>query len=288
MGGVIMAFTEKVRGTYGFHEQTLSDRTFLVKNETGRTVLQHELVIINGVFGNVLEHKGIANGASGLVNINNDRTIKTAQLHAGTANFTVGGTVYAIAGDTTNPVMLTHSSEGNTAVGRVIEIDPASPQAYVVFRPFVQPVPLDVNEARIAGLEALDAGTRLTTLEGYDTDTRLTALEGETVVKTLKLEIDGDAKTAPINFGNATTGLEEGDIIVDVVVLATATEANGTMQVTHGAAGADITDAIDASNDGVATKASTITSGVITAAGLDVKANGADDRANVYVMYIKG
>jgi len=210
MGGVIMAFTEKVRGTYGFHEQTLSDRTFLVKNETGRTVLQHELVIINGVFGNVLEHKGIANGASGLVNINNDRTIKTAQLHAGTANFTVGGTVYAIAGDTTNPVMLTHSSAGNTAVGRVIEIDPASTQAYVVFRPFVQPVPLDVNEARIAALEALDAGTRLTTLEALDAGTRLAALEGETVVKTLKLKIDRDAKTAPINFDNATTGLRKG------------------------------------------------------------------------------
>jgi len=64
------------------------------------------------------------------------------------------------------------------------------------------------------------------------------------------------------------------------------------MQVTHGAAGeaagAAITNAIDASSDGVATKASTITSGVITATGLDVKANGANDRANVYVMYIKG
>ncbi len=282
-----MAFTEKVRGTYGFHEQTLSDRTFLVTNNINRPVVQNELVIFNGVFGNVIEHKGIAYNASGLVNINNDRTIKTEQLANGAA-FEVGGTVYAVAGTDTDPVGLTNTQGTNTPVGRVVEIDPAATQRYVVFRPFVQPVPLDVNEARIAGLEALDAGTRLTTLEGYDTDTRLTALEGETVVKTLKLEIDGDAKTAPINFGNATTGLEEGDIIVDVVVLATATEASGTMQVTHGAAGADITDAIDASNDGVATKASTITSGVITAAGLDVKANGADDRANVYVMYIKG
>ena len=282
-----MAFTEKVRGTYGFHEQTLSDRTFLVKNETGRTVLQNELVIIGGVFGNVLEHKGIEDGASGLVNINSDRTIKTAQLADG-ATFTVGGVVYGVAGDSTNPVGLTHTGGGNTAVGRVIEIDPATPQRYVVFRPFVQPSPLDVNESRLDALENIDANTRLNVLEGYDTDTRLTALEEETVVKTLKLEIDGDAKTAPITFDNTTTGLEVGDIIVDVVVLATATEASGTMQVAHGAAGADITDAIDASNDGVATKASTITSGVITAAGLAVKANGTDDRAVVYVMYIKG
>lgn len=282
-----MAFTEKVRGTYGFHEQTLSDRTLLVKNTTTRTLVQNEIVVVGGVFGNVLEHKGIAEGASGLININNDRTIKTEQLANGAA-FEVGGTVYAVAGTDTDPVGLTNTQGTNTPVGRVVEIDPAATQRYVVFRPFVQPVPLDVNEARIAGLEELDAGTRLTTLEGYDTDTRITALEGETVVKTLKLEIDRDAKTAPITFDNATTGLEEGDIIVDVVVLATATVASGTMQVTHGDAGAGITDAIEAAVDGVATKADTITSGVITADGLDVKANGVDDRAVVYVMYIKG
>jgi hypothetical protein len=148
-----MSFTEKVRGTYGFLEQTLSDRTMVITNATTRKMLQNELVLVDGIFGNVLEHNGIAGRASGKISINADRTIKTNQLASGAA-FTVGATVYAVAGTNDAPVGLTHVSVGNTPVGVCVEIDPATTQLYVVFRPFIQPVDITAVEADVTQLKA--------------------------------------------------------------------------------------------------------------------------------------
>lgn len=264
-----MSFTEKVRGTYGFHEQTLSDRTLLVENTTTRTLVQNEIVVVGGVFGNVLEHKGIAGGASGLININNDRTIKTEQLANGAA-FEVGGTVYAVAGTDTDPVGLTNTQGTNTPVGRVVEIDPAATQKYVVFRPFIQPAPASGSASDVADLK--DAVAEIQANE----------------VKTVALVVDKDAKTAPITFANATTGLGVGDVIIGVCAQCTTANAGGTMKVTHGGAGAAITDEMVAAVKDVVTQApDTITGCVVTADGLDVVSHDAADRAIVYVTYIK-
>lgn len=172
----------------------------------------------SGVFGNVLEHKGIAEGASGLININNDRTIKTEQLANG-AVFEVGGTVYAVAGTDTDPVGLTNTQSTNTPVGRVVEIDPADTQRYVVFRPFIQPAPASGSASDVADLkEAVE---------------EIQANE----VKTVALVVDKDAKTAPVTFANATTGLGVGDVIIGVCAQCTTAKADGTMKVTHGTQG---------------------------------------------------
>ena len=259
-----MSFTEKVRGTYGFLEQTLSDRTMVVTNATTRKMLQNEFVLVSGIFGNVLEHNGIAGLASGKVNINADRTIKTAQLATG-AVFTVGATVYAVAGTNDVPVKLTHASVGNTPVGICVEIDPAATQLYVVLRPFIQPVNTTGFEARV---EALEDNVELNP------------------VKVAEIVVDADAH-AGLAFANAATGLALGDKIVDIIVRADAANAAGTAKVTHGGVGgADITDAIANVADGTIGRAGKVVDGVITADGLVITTDDATTKCTVYVSYI--
>lgn len=260
-----MSFTEKVRGTYGFLEQTLSDRTMVVTNATTRKMLQNELVLVDGIFGNVLEHNGIAGSASGKISINADRTIKTNQLATGAA-FTVGATVYAVDGTNDVPVKLTHASAGNTPVGVCVEIDPATTQLYVVFRPFIQPVNTTGFEARV---DALEDNVELNP------------------VKVAEIVVDEDASDDGLAFANAATGLAVGDKIVDIIVRADAANAAGTATVAHGGAGgADITDAISNVGAGTIGRAGKIVDGVITADGLVVTTDDATTKCTVYVSYI--
>jgi len=136
-----MAFTSITRGVYGFHEQTLNDHTLSVVNSTARKLVQTELAVFGGRFGNVLAFEGIAAGAAGLIDIYADRTIKTAQLATAAEFVAVGDAVYLVAGTDTEPAGVTHDPgvDGvNAKIGIVVELDPASTQLYVVFRPFVQ------------------------------------------------------------------------------------------------------------------------------------------------------
>lgn len=259
-----MSFTETTVGTYGFHEQTLSDRAMPITNTTTRTLLNNELVIFGGVFGNVLAGEGIGAGATGLVNINEDRTIKTNQLADG-ADFAVGGTVYIVAGTNDAPAGLTHSSAGNTAIGIVTEIDPADTQLYVVFRPFSQ-------FTEIAGLQAeIDA---------------LDAIVANNPVKVAKLVVDVDA-SAGLAFANVDTGLAVGDTILDVIAHSDGTVASATVTLAHGGVGgADITGALDIDTKNTSVHAASVIGGVLTADGLVATTNGATDVCTLYVMYI--
>lgn len=266
-----MSFTEKVRGTYGFLEQTLNDLTMVVTNATTRKMLQNEIVLVSGIFGNVLEHNGIAGGASGKINISANRTIKTNQLATG-ADFEVGDTVYAVDATNDAPVGLTHASTGNTPIGICVEVDPATTQLYVVFRPFIQPINMTGFEARV---EALEGGVE--------------ALEGEVALnpmKVVEIAVDADA-SAGLAFANTATGLAVGDKIVDIIVRADAANAAGTAKVTHGGdGGADITDAIANVAEGTIGRAGKVVDGVITADGLVITTDDASTKCTVYVTYI--
>lgn len=257
-----MSFTEVVRGTYGFHEQTLHDRTMAITNTTTRTLINNELAIFGGIFGNVLHIDGIVAGAVGLLDIEAERTIKTNQLAAGAA-FSLGSTVYIVAGTNDAPAGLTNSSVGNTAVGIVTEIDPATTQLYVVFRPYVQFTETTGVQAEI---DALDAIVALNPM------------------KVAVLTVDEDA-SAGLNFLNAATGLAVGDKIIDVVAHSDGTIASATAKIGH-VGGADITDAMDIDTLDTSVHAASIAGGTVTADGLVVTANGATDVCTLYVMYI--
>lgn len=131
-----MAFTEKKPNNFGFSEVTLNDTVVEFVNDTSAALKHNELVIINGFFGNVLNHEGGAVGAKVNIDINSDRTFITNQI-AEDAAFVEGSLAYFVAG-----VLTSDAGEGNPAVGVVVGTDYtiSNPATYVVIRPLVQGV----------------------------------------------------------------------------------------------------------------------------------------------------
>jgi hypothetical protein len=81
-----------------------------------------------------------------------------------------------------------------------------------------------------------------------------------------------------------------GAKIIDAHVVCTSTNGSGTMQVKTGAASpAAITDAMDCNTEGAIDRAATIDDAyyVVGADGVKIFSNGALDRGDVYIEYIK-
>ena len=94
-----------------------------------------------------------------------------------------------------------------------------------------------------------------------------------------------ESATGGINFTSIPVGAE----IVDVVVHCTASNGSGTLKLTIGDGGADITDTIACATLDALDRAATIdqTYKKVTADGVDVVANGIADRGEVYVYFKK-
>ena len=95
--------------------------------------------------------------------------------------------------------------------------------------------------------------------------------------------------TASGTVGTTTTDVPVGAEIIDVITQCTASNGGGTATLSVGGGGADITDAMTCATLDTIARASTIdqTYKTVTAAGLSVICNGADDRCDVYVHYKK-
>lgn len=190
-----MAFTQADVNEYNFSEVKSNDKQALVTNGLGRTALQYELVYLGGYFGEVLEYGGIANGATGYVNFDSNRVIRTQQIEA-TTTFTVGSKVYFVPGGSSAAGKLYGVETLNGfPVGVCIEEEgTGGAQTSVTFRPYAQ------NNA--------DAK----------------------YVKTLVYKVTATAATAlPI------PGLKQGDEIIGAHVICTAANASGTLVVEDGA-----------------------------------------------------
>jgi len=321
-----MSFTEVKPNLYNFSEVSESDKQVLVTNNLGRDVVYGEFVYLDGYFGEVREYGGIVNGATGYININADRKIRTEQVEA-TDAFTAGSTLWFVSG-------------GSGAAGKFVDADPGSgtrlgcgiitgeegtggAQTAVEFRPFVQRLDaVDVSAQVAVNTTAIGTLASLTTTEKtnlvgalneVDADvgdpSTLTTTEKGSAVGAIN-EVDADVLTlqgemlaeqaepkkyvqkivADASAGIALTGLSEGDEIIGVSIICTVAEASGTLKITDGSP-ADISDAIICAVDKVATYAGTIddTYSTLPASGAVVIAAGgtaANIRGIVIVDYI--
>jgi len=134
-----MAFTQAAVNDYNFSEVTESDKQITVTNNLGRTAKYAELVNLGGYFGEVREFAGIANAATGKININPDRTIRTQQVKA-TTTFTVGSKVYFLSGGSSAAGELYGVETLNAIpVGVCLaEEGTGGAQTAVTFRPYTQ------------------------------------------------------------------------------------------------------------------------------------------------------
>lgn len=87
----------EAKQNYSFEENYFGVRQVLVTNNLGRAIEHLEIVYLDGLVGECVEFDGIANGASGYINIADERVISTEQIET-TDTFVVGGMVYFVSG----------------------------------------------------------------------------------------------------------------------------------------------------------------------------------------------
>lgn len=262
-----MAMTAYKASNYDFHEETLHDIVPEVTNDTTRTVLHNELVMLDGFFGEVADYDGIGTGLVGNININSERKIRTSQVKAGldTAVFVEGATLYFVPQTDAVAGFLTNEYEaGAVAVGLVTDADAKS--KWVEFRPFVQT--LDISMLR----------------DARGVITGLASSIAHNPVKTVQFVVPQESHSG-LAFTNAALGLGVGDKIVDILVKGTALSATGTLTVSH-TGGADISSAIACAAVNAVGRTASLAGEVLTAAGLTATTKATGDEGIVTIMYI--
>ena len=164
-----------------------------VTNNLGRTAVYGEIVNLDGMYGIVMEHDGIANGATGRIYVlQPDTLISTAQINTA-STFVAGAAIYFKAGDSSAAGTLEADAGGSAVAIGTIESAKGAPGAHtsVSFRPYSQVV-------NYGGYN-----TRLTAAEGFIAD--LQKGPGIPFRKTVKLT-SADATTAVEIIADAAVG----------------------------------------------------------------------------------
>ena len=165
----------------------------VVTNNLGRTAVYGEIVLLDGMYGIVMEHDGIADNAKGRISVlQPDMLISTAQITAG-GTFGAGAAIYFKPGSSSAAGTLEDSAaSGAVAIGTIESFGgSAGAHTSVSFRPYSQIV---------------DYGgynTRLTAAEGFIAD--LSKDPGIPFRKTVTLKA-ADATTAVSIIADAAVG----------------------------------------------------------------------------------
>ena len=298
---------------FDFSEVSVDDTTPLITNNLGRATTIAELVFLSGYFGDVVEIDGIANAATGRINIDSNRIIRTEQMEA-TDTFVVGNTIWFVAGGAGAAGVLEDANTGTDYAAGIITGfgGTAGAHTYVEFRPFAQRLDAADVSAQViintAGIAAnvVDIGTNdddigtlasLTTTEKgslvgaiNEVDADVLTLQGEMLVEQAETKIIVAKITADASSGIAVSGLVVGDEIISASVICTAANVNGTLVLEDGD-GDDITDGMICAVDKVVVYAATLDDDQTTlpAAGaqiISVGGTAADTRGIMIITYI--
>ena len=287
---------------FDFSEVSVNDKTPLITNNLGRATTIAEIVFLSGYFGDVVEIDGIANAATGRINIDSDRIIRTEQMEA-TDTFVVGNTIWFVAGGAGAAGTLEDANTGTDYAAGIITGfgGTAGAHTYVEFRPFAQRLDaadvsaqVIINTAGIA-TNVTDIGTNVTDIGTNVTDigTNVTGISDNVAdivtinaePKTIVAKITADASS-----GIAVSGLAVGDEIVAVSIICTVNNANGTLILEDGD-GDDITDGMICAVDTTVVYAATFDAAQTTlpASGaqiISVGGTAADTRGIMIITYI--
>lgn len=270
-----MAWTD-VEKNYDFYAQTLNDKKMVLENTTSRSLEQFELVLLNGYFGEVMNVEDVADGEDAIVNIDSFRTIRTSQV-GDSQTFAVGDIIWFDPNGNSAAGALYDSNDSPDFIPVGVVTAIVTGHENVEFRPFVQDT--DLSLVRDEGDVISDITSDVTDLETNQ-------------VKVVDAIIDADA-SGGVDFDVVEDlGMADGDIILDVAVIATVTETNGTLTLSH-KAGNDITDAIACATDNAVERASSLDQAEVAvdaAVNLTVTAAGdtaANPRGIVRITYRK-
>lgn len=131
-----------------------------VTNNLGRKAVYGEIVLLDGMYGIVMDPDGIANGATGRIYVlQPDTLISTAQINA-VSTFVAGAAIYFKAGGNSAAGTLEDSADGGAvAIGTIESFGgSAGEHTSVSFRPYSQVVNYGGYETRLAAVETVVSG----------------------------------------------------------------------------------------------------------------------------------
>lgn len=237
---------------YNWSEVTESDNQVTIINTSGRAYTNREIVNEGRYVGEVREYNGIANGASGKINIEERRKIRTSQIEI-TDSFVVGQLIYFLSGGAGAPGELRATPvAGSVPVGFCTEEGGgAGTHTYIEFRPFDQD-----GESAIGGVLK---------------------------VKEIVVPTGSHGAGTPV----VDTSIPVGSKIIDVTALGTAASASGSVTVSDGTNDITVTAVVMAVIDALS-RAVDIdeTYRTVVAAGLTLTANATGDAGIVHIYYI--
>lgn len=130
-----------------------------VTNNLGRTAIYGEIVLLDGMYGIVMEHDGIANGATGRIYVlQPDTLISTAQINPA-STFVAGAAIYFKAGGAVAAGTLEDDAGGGAVAIGTIESAKGDAGAHtsVSFRPYSQVVNYGSYNDRLTAAEGFIA-----------------------------------------------------------------------------------------------------------------------------------
>lgn len=123
-----------------FHEDKLSVTQVTVENTSGSDYDQGDLVYEQGYFGNVVSPDGIADGSTGVIDINSERIIQTTQIES-TDTFaeSTDGSPAIVYFDRDNAELRdTNAGDSFIPVGTLVNGGAKGSNSYIEFKPFAQ------------------------------------------------------------------------------------------------------------------------------------------------------
>ncbi len=179
-----------------------------VTNNLGRKAIYGEIVLLDGMYGIVMDPDGIANDATGRIYVlQPDTLISTAQINK-TGAFTAGSAIYFKAGGNSAAGTLEDSdADGAVAIGTIESAGGESgAQTYVVFRPYSQVVNYGRYDTRLTAVEAVLTAVKAVTDAlaedpgiPFRKTVKLTSAEATTPVVIIADDDVGDGKCVYIN-----------------------------------------------------------------------------------------
>lgn len=239
-----------------------------VTNNLGRTALYGEIVLLDGMYGIVMEHDGIANGATGRIYVlQPDTLISTAQITAADT-FTAGAAIYFKAGGSSAAGTLEDSAAGNAVAIGTIESSKgtAGAQTSVSFRPYSQVVNYGGYDTRLTAVEAVTDGLAEDPGIPFRKTVTLKAADATTPVSIITDAAVGTGKCVYItgfyaNVNGADAWVGTGTVVkiqdtadVAAITLAKVTALGANAQAMFGTTGVTLGDGIKDGTGMTATK----------------------------------
>lgn len=156
-----------------------------VTSNLGRTAIYGEIVNLSGMYGIVMEHDGIANGATGRIYVlQPDTLISTAQINKG-STFVAGAAIYFKAGGSSAAGTLEDSAAGGAVAIGTIESakGTAGVHTSVSFRPYSQVVNYGSYNDRLTAAEGFIANLKKDPGIPFRKTVKLTSADATTAVE---------------------------------------------------------------------------------------------------------